>query len=101
LQRVVSQQIAPDFQDQDLILTVKVLPDTLLDGLIQLKRNIDFKKVFLGAGQDISQAMKYAKEIETNLAVHCTVLLPTDADHAMEVEAEEPGRAGVPVDNET
>lgn len=87
LQRVVSQQIAPDFRDQNLVLTVKVLPETLIDGLIQLKRNRSFKRIFLGAGENSVQARKYARDIETNTGVHCFVLIPTDAEHAIEVDA--------------
>lgn len=74
LQRVVSQQIAPAFQDRDIILTVKILPETLVDGLIQLKRKRKFKKVFLGTGQDPTHAINFAREVETNLAVHVAII---------------------------
>lgn len=74
LQRVVSQQVAPKFKDSDIILTVKVLPETLIDGMIALKRSRRFKKVFLGTGQDPTQARDFAREIETNTGVHATVI---------------------------
>jgi hypothetical protein len=74
LQRVVSQQVAPSFANRDLILTVKVLPETMVDGLIQLKKKRHFKKVFLGCGADISLAQTYANELETNLGVHVSIL---------------------------
>jgi len=74
LQRVVSQQVAPKFKDRDLILTVKVLPETLIDGMIQLKRYRKFKKIFLGTGQDPTQAREFARELETNTGVHACVI---------------------------
>ena len=39
LQRVVSQQVAPVY-NKDLILTVKILPETLIEGLQILKKNL-------------------------------------------------------------
>ncbi len=77
LQRVVSQQVAPKFKDRDLILTVKVLPETLIDGMIQLKRYRKFKKIFLGTGQDPTQAREFARELETNTGVHACVINST------------------------
>ena len=70
LQRVVSQQIVPEFEKEDMILTVKVMPETLIDGLIQMKRAHPFKKVFIGTGSEPQNAQKYAKDLETNLGVH-------------------------------
>ncbi|MBY0356398.1 MAG: APC family permease [Candidatus Obscuribacterales bacterium] len=70
LQRVVSQQVVPVFEDRDIILTVKVLPESMIDGLIYLKRAHPFKKIFIGTGSDPQNAAKYAKELETNLGVH-------------------------------
>lgn len=78
LQRVVSQQVAPAFKSHDLILTVKVLPETLLEGLIQLKRSRNFERVFVGCGQDASQSILFAKEIETNIAVPTVVLTSSE-----------------------
>lgn len=77
LQRVVSQQVAPKFKDRDLILTVKVLPETLIDGMIQLKRYRKFKKIFLGTGQDPTQAREFARDLETNTGVHACVINAT------------------------
>lgn len=70
LQRIVSQQVVPAFENHDIILTVKVLPETMIDGLIHLKRAHPFKKIFIGTGSDPQNAAKYAKELETNLGVH-------------------------------
>jgi amino acid transporter len=78
LQRVISQQVAPSFKNNDIILTVKVLPESLIDGLIQLKRSMSFRKVFLGSGQDTEQARRFAHEIETNLGIHTEILVPDE-----------------------
>jgi len=69
LQRVVSQQIAPSFKHHDMILTVKILPETLVDGLIYIKRAHPFKKVFIGTGTDPDLADRYAQDLENNLGV--------------------------------
>ena len=69
LQRVVSQQIAPSFSHNDMILTVKIMPEKLVDGLIYLKRSHPFDKVFIGTGSDPEQADHYTKELEENLGV--------------------------------
>lgn len=69
LQRVVSQQIAPSFKNHDVVLTVKILPETLVDGLIYLKKAHPFDKVFIGTGTDSETAEKYARDLESNLGV--------------------------------
>lgn len=69
LQRVVSQQIAPSFRNHDVVLTVKILPETLVDGLIYLKKAHPFSKVFIGTGSDPETADKHAKDLESNLGV--------------------------------
>ncbi len=69
LQRVVSQQIAPSFRHHDMILTVKILPETLVDGLIYIKRSHPFNKVFIGTGNDPELAERYARDLENNLGV--------------------------------
>ena len=70
LQRVVSQQVVPDFQNIDIILTVKVMPETMIDGLIQLKRAHPFKKIFFGTGAHLTNVTRYANALEANLSVH-------------------------------
>lgn len=69
LQRVVSQQIAPSFRHHDIILTTKILPETLVDGLIYLKRAHPFSKVFIGTGSHPELADKYTQDLENNLGV--------------------------------
>lgn len=70
LQRVVTQQLATSFKDKDLVISVKVLPESLVDGLIALKRAHPFKRVFIGTGTDPAQAAAYARDLETNLGIH-------------------------------
>jgi amino acid transporter len=70
LQRVVTQQLATSFKDKDLVISVKVLPESLVDGLIALKRAHPFKRVFIGTGTDPAQAHAYARDLETNLGIH-------------------------------
>lgn len=69
LQRVVSQQIGPSFRNHDIVLTTKILPDTLVDGLIYLKKAHPFQKVFIGTGTDPELAERYARDLESNLGV--------------------------------
>lgn len=69
LQRVVSQQIAPSFRNHDIILAVKILPESLVDGLILLKRAHPFKRIFIGTGSQPEQAAQYALDLENNLGV--------------------------------
>ena len=47
LQRIVSQQVAP-FYNENFILSVKVLPGTLQEGLETLKKNYSFERIIIG-----------------------------------------------------
>lgn len=67
LQRVVSQQIAPSVSDKDIILTVKILPENLVDGLIYLKKAHPFDKVFIGASHDGND--QFIHDLEEDLGV--------------------------------
>ena len=69
LQRVVSQQVAPIY-NKDFILTVKILPETLIEGLQTLKKTYNFKSVFLGSGRDPSTAEGIGKELAKELDIH-------------------------------
>jgi hypothetical protein len=69
LQRVVSQQIAPVHQSDDIILTVKVLPGDLVEGLQTLKKTVAFDSVFLGGSPTknsiaLIETIKHDLEIE-------------------------------------
>jgi amino acid transporter len=69
LQRVVSQQIGPSFRNHDIVLTVKILPESIVDGLIYLRKAHPFSKVFIGTGSDPDLADRYARDLENNLGV--------------------------------
>ena len=71
LQRVVSQQIAPIIKN-DVILTVKILPGSLLDGLSTLKKAISFNEVFFGVGHDPVHTYKLKEEISKELEISIT-----------------------------
>ena len=71
LQRVVSQQIAPIIK-YDVILTVKILPGSLLEGLNTLKKTIPFNEVFFGVGHDPIHTYKLKEEVSKELEVSIT-----------------------------
>ncbi len=69
LQRVVSQQIAPVHQSDDLVLTVKILPGDLVEGLQTLKKSVLYNSVFLGGSPDknsseLIETIKHDLEID-------------------------------------
>ena len=68
LQRVVSQQIAPIIIN-DVILTVKILPGSLLEGLSTLKKTIPFNQVFFGVGHDPVHTYELKEEISKELEI--------------------------------
>jgi len=61
LQRVVSQQIAPQFLNTNIILTVKILPGNLLEGLQTLKRAFSPKTIYIGTGRE----PEHSQQIQT------------------------------------
>ena len=71
LQRVVSQQIAPIIK-YDVILTVKILPGSLLEGLNSLKKTIPFNEVFFGMGHDPVHTYELKEEVSKELEVSIT-----------------------------
>ena len=80
LQRVVSQQIAPTYK-KDIILTVKILPGSLIQGLQFLKDAYKPLKVFIGLRRDeahypISEKIK--NEIKKELEIE-VVQIETNA----------------------
>ena len=72
LQRVVSQQIAPIIQNDDIILTVKILPGSLLEGLSSLKKTIPFNELFFGVGHDPVHTYELKDEISKELEISIT-----------------------------
>ena len=71
LQRVVSQQIAPIITN-NVILTVKILPGSLLEGLSALKKTIPFNQVFFGVGHDPVHTYELKEEIAKELEISIT-----------------------------
>ena len=71
LQRVVSQQVAPLHAKRDIILTVKILPEKLIEGLEVLKKTIPFKAVYFGVGRepDHSYELKDLAAKETEIQI--------------------------------
>lgn len=68
LQRVVSQQIAPIVK-KDVILTVKILPGSLMEGLTTLKKAIDCVSVYFGVGHDPIHSHKLKSQIAKELEI--------------------------------
>ena len=73
LQRVVSQQIAPLIK-YDVILTVKILPGDILEGLMSLKKSIPFSEVFFGVGHDPAHTYELKTEVSKELEVSITTV---------------------------
>lgn len=73
LQRVVSQQIAPIYR-QDIILTVKILPGSLNEGLQTLKKAYDFERVIFGTGRDPFASQRLGEEVSKELEIEVTQL---------------------------
>ncbi len=75
LQRVVSQQIAPMYKDKNIILTVKILPGNLLEGLQTLKKSVALKTIYFGVGRDSDHSYEIktyiSKEIEVPITAIC------------------------------
>ena len=73
LQRVVSQQIAPLIK-YDMILTVKILPGSILDSLNTLKKTHSFMEVFFGAGSNPAHSHEIKQEVVKELEVSTTTV---------------------------
>ena len=71
LQRVVSQQIAPLIKSS-LILTVKILPGNLMDGLNSLNKSMNFKKIYFGTGHDPIHSHELKEAIAKELEISIT-----------------------------
>ena len=74
LQRVVSQQIAPIYQNTDVILTVKILPGNLLEGLRTLKKSITPKGIYFGVGRDQDHSDKIREYISSEIEIPITAI---------------------------
>ena len=69
LQRVVSQQISPFYLNKDIILTVKILPENLIEGLKSLKKKRDFDFVYFGVGKDVEHSKEVRDEVVKELEI--------------------------------
>ena len=63
LQRVVSQQIAPIYQSHNVIITVRILPAKLTEGLQNLKNSVSPKAIFFGIGRDSEHSSLKARQV--------------------------------------
>lgn len=75
LQRVVSQQIAPIYQNKNIILTVKILPGNLLEGLRTLKKTIVPKAIYFGRGRDSEHSEKIKQYISSEIEMPITTII--------------------------
>lgn len=74
LQRVVSQQIAPIYNEHDLILSVKILPGSLTEGLHSIKNSVVFKSLILGMHKNTPQFAELIDDIKEELEVDIITL---------------------------
>ncbi|MYE07656.1 MAG: APC family permease, partial [Oligoflexia bacterium] len=74
LQRVVSQQIAPIYKNKDIILTVKILPGNLLEGLRTLKESVTPKAIYFGIGRDPDHSYEVRKYIASEIEMPITTI---------------------------
>ena len=72
LQRVISQQIAPMHENKDIILTVKILPGPLTEGLESLKKSEPFESIYFGVGREPDHSYKLKEEIAKELEIKIT-----------------------------
>ena len=72
LQRVVSQQIAPIHEKKNIILTVKILPGQLIEGLETLKKTEPFESVYFGVGREPDHSYKLKEEVAKELEIQIT-----------------------------
>ena len=69
LQRVVSQQVIPVHQNQDMIIRVKILPGDLIEGLQTLRKTVGFQSVMLG-GKTSSESTPFEDSLRHELEVN-------------------------------
>ncbi len=74
LQRVVSQQIAPIYASKDIILTVKILPSRVLEGLQTLKKSIEPVDIYFGIGRNPDHSHKTRTHISRELEMPITII---------------------------
>ena len=71
--RVVSQQIAPIYH-QDMVLSVKILPGTLNEGLQTLKQSTKIEEIFIGHSKNLKEDEEFCAELESELEIKVSTL---------------------------
>ncbi len=71
--RVVSQQIAPIYH-QDMVLSVKILPGTLNEGLQTLKQSINIEEIFIGHSKNTKEDDQFCAQLERELEIKVSTL---------------------------
>ena len=67
---MVSQQIAPLFRTHDFVLTVKIVPGNLIEGLHILKKSYNFQTVLFGSEEADDEAINsLAQDVHNELDV--------------------------------
>ena len=74
VQRVVSQQIAPIYHNKDIILTVKILPARLVEGLQSLKKSASPQIIYLGVGRHRRRAEQIQNLISREVEIPVTLI---------------------------
>lgn len=71
LQRVVSQQVVPVHQNNNIVIRVKILPGSLAEGLQTLRKTVEFKSLYLGGSShlfgkksDLDESLEKELEVE-------------------------------------
>lgn len=75
LQRVVSQQVTPIFANEDIVLTVKILPGSFTEGLQTLKKMVNFQSLIFGTGRDPKNSRELADNISQELECNVMTIL--------------------------
>ena len=76
LKRVVTQQIAPIYANNNCILTVKSLPGRLIEGLMTIKKTSSMEAVMIGRNHKRIACEEMAAEVEEELEVK-TIMVDT------------------------
>ncbi len=74
LQRVVSQQIAPIYEKKDIILTVKILPGQILEGLRSLKKTNSPVAIYFGIGRNSELSHRQRNHIASEIEMPITAI---------------------------
>ena len=70
LQRIVSQQIAPNFKNTNCVLTVKIVPGDFFEGLQTLRKQYNFNTIIVGESVHPEEQEKLEKLISDDLRIN-------------------------------